>query len=80
MKITSFDVYRKRHRFVGQIVVPLRDHLRVGADELFDRKPIWRDFAAEELKCAAVGENLKVNIHLLFLLLFLSKISIFIRQ
>ena len=36
LKITSFDVYRKRHRFVGQVVVPLRDHLRLGADDLFD--------------------------------------------
>ena len=61
LKITSFDVYRKRHRFVGQVVVPLRDHLRLGADDLFDRKSIWRDLAAEELKCAAVGEKLKVE-------------------
>ena len=61
MKISAFDVHRKRHRLIGHVVVPLRVIVRLKADELFDRKPIWRDLVAEEPKCPAVGEDLKVR-------------------
>lgn len=59
LQITCYDVIRKRHRLIGQVVVPLKSVIADGQGE--KNKVHWRDLLIEENKDASstVGENLR---------------------